>query len=105
MKGGHSKMKEYEDIFDEEFDMWQEEERQRQEDYFDERADELYEQYISDYYQKLDDDKQFVLIYNTASIREYIIPGTNIHKTEHLENGKIKTTSYWKRGEIKKEEN
>ena len=29
-------MHEYEDIFDEEYDMWQEEERQRQEDYFDE---------------------------------------------------------------------
>ena len=74
-------MHEYEDIFDEEYDMWQEEERQRQEDYFDNQADELYEQYVSDYYQKLEDENKFVLIYNTSTIREYIIPGTNIHKT------------------------
>lgn len=98
-------MHEYEDIFDEEYDMWQSEERQRQEDYFDNQADELYEQYVSDYYQKLEDENQFVLIYNTASIREYIIPGTNIHKTEQLENGKVKTTAYYKSGKIKKEEN
>ena len=96
-------MHEYEDIFDEEYDMWQEEERQKQEDYFDNQADELYEQYVSDYYQKLEDEHKFVLIYNTASIREYIIPGTNIHKTEQLENGKVKTTSYFKTGVIKKE--
>ena len=96
-------MHEYEDIFDEEYDMWQEEERQRQEDYFDNQADELYEQYVSDYYQKLEDENQFVLIYNTSTIREYIIPGTNIHKTEQLANGKVKTTSYFKTGVLKKE--
>ena len=98
-------MHEYEDIFDEEYDMWQEEERQRQEDYFDNQADELYEQYVSDYYQKLEDENKFVLIYNTASIREYIIPGTNIHKTEQLVNGKVITTSYFKTGVLKKKEN
>ena len=96
-------MHEYEDIFDEEYDMWQSEERQRQEDYFDNHADEMYEQYVSDYYQSLENKNMFVLIYNTASIREYIIPGTNIHKTEQLENGKVKTTSYFKTGVIKKE--
>ena len=96
-------MHEYEDIFDEEYDMWQEEERQRQEDYFDNQADELYEQYVSDYYQKLEDENKFVLIYNTSTIREYIIPGTNIHKTEQLANGKVKTTSYFKTGVLKKE--
>ena len=96
-------MHEYEDIFDEEYDMWQSKELQKQEDYFDNRADELYEQYVSDYYQKLEDENQFVLIYNTASIREYIIPGTNIHKTEQLANGKVKTTSYFKTGVLKKE--
>ena len=98
-------MHEYEDIFDEEYDMWQEEERQRQEDYFDNQADELYEQYVSDYYQKLEDENKFVLIYNTSTIREYIIPGTNIHKTEQLANGKVKTTSYFKTGVITKKEN
>lgn len=97
-------MREYEELFDEEYDMWQEEERQRQEDYFDNKADEMYEQYVHDYYQKLEDEHQFVLIYNTASIREYIIPGTNIHKTEQLENGKVKVTSYFKTA-TKKEEN
>lgn len=96
-------MHEYEDIFDEEYDMWQSEERQRQEDYFDNQADDLYEQYVSDYYQKLEDENKFVLIYNTSTIREYIIPGTNIHKTEHLVNGKVKTTSYFKTGVLKKE--
>ena len=96
-------MHEYEDIFDEEYDMWQSEERQRQEDYFNNQADELYEQYVSDYYQKLEDEHKFVLIYNTSTIREYIIPGTNIHKTEQLANGKVKTTSYFKTGVIKKE--
>ena len=98
-------MHEYEDIFDEEYDMWQEEERQRQEDYFDNQADELYEQYVSDYYQKLEDENQFVLIYNTSTIREYIIPGTNIHKTERLANGKVITTSYFKTEVLKKKEN
>ena len=98
-------MHEYEDIFDEEYDMWQSEERQRQEDYFDNQADELYEQYVSDYYQKLEDENKFVLIYNTSTIREYIIPGTNIHKTEQLANGKVKTISYFKTGVIKKKEN
>ena len=98
-------MHEYEDIFDEEYDMWQEEERQRQEDYFDNQADELYEQYVSDYYQKLEDENKFVLIYNTSTIREYIIPGTNIHKTEQLVNGKVITTSYFKTGVLKKKEN
>ena len=58
---------------------------------------------MSDYYQKLEDENKFVLIYNTASIREYIIPGTNIHKTEQLVNGKVKTTSYFKTGVSKKE--
>ena len=96
-------MHEYEDIFDEEYDMWQAEQRQRQEDYFDNQADELYEQYVSDYYQKLEDENKFVLIYNTSTIREYIIPGTNIHKTEQLANGKVKTTSYFKTGVLKKE--
>ena len=98
-------MHENEDIFDEEYDMWQEEERQRQEDYFDNQADEFYEQYVSYYYQKLEDEHKFVLIYNTSTITAYIIPGTNIHKTEQLENGKVKTTSYFKTGVIKKKEN
>ena len=97
-------MHEYEELFDEEYDMWQEEERQRQEDYFANQADELYEQYVSDYYQKLEDENKFVLIYNTSTIREYIIPGTNIHKTEQLVNGKVKTTSYFKTDVIKKGE-
>ena len=98
-------MHEYEDIFDEEYDMWQAEQRQRQEDYFDNQTDELYEQYVSDYYQKLEDENKFVLIYNTSTIREYIIPGTNIHKTEQLANGKVITTSYFKTGVLKKKEN
>ena len=79
--------------------------RQKQEDYFDNQADDLYEQYVSDYYQKLEDEHKFVLIYNTSTIREYIIPGTNIHKTEQLVNGKVKTTSYFKTGVITKKEN
>ena len=89
-------MEELEQIFDEEFDMWQEEERQRQEDYFDDHADEIYEQYMMDYYQKLDNENKFVLIYNTSTVREYIIPGTNIHKYESLVDGKVKVTSYFK---------
>ena len=58
-------MHEYEDLFDEEYDIWQEEERQKQEDYFDNHSDELYEQYVNDYYQSLEDKNMFVLIYNT----------------------------------------
>ena len=95
-------MHEYENIFDEEYDMWQSETRQRQEDYFDNQADELYEQYVSDYYQKLEDEHKFVLIYNTSTIREYIIPGTNIHKTEQLVNGEEITRSYIKTAVVKK---
>ena len=91
-------MEELEQIFDEEFDMWQEE-RQRQEDYFDDHADEMYEQYMLDYYQQLEDENKFVLIYNTNTVREYIIPGTNIHKYESLVDGKVKATSYFKTNE------
>lgn len=89
-------MHEYEELFDEEYDMWQSEQRQRQEDYFDNHADELYEQYVSDYYQSLENKNMFVLIYNTSTVREYIVPGTNVHKVEKLVNGKVKTTSYFK---------
>ena len=98
-------MHEFEELFDEEYDIWQEEERQRQEDYFDNHADELYEQYLSDYYQNLEDKNMFVLIYNTSTVREYIVPGTNVHKTEKLENGIVTSTSYFKSINNRKEEN
>lgn len=90
-------MEEYEDIFDEEFDLWQEEERQRQEDYFDEHADEMYEQYVFDYYQKLEDENKFVLISDTPKRKEYIVPGTNVHKmVVYDDNGNIISTSHYK---------
>ena len=98
-------MHEIEELFDEEYDIWQEEERQRQEDYFDNHADEMYEQYVSDYYQNLEDKNMFVLIYNTSTVREYIVPGTNVHKTEKLENGIVTHTSYFKSINNRKEEN
>ena len=47
-------MHEIEELFDEEYDVWQEEELQKQEDYFDNYADEMYEQYVSNYYQSLE---------------------------------------------------
>ena len=98
-------MHEIEELFDEEYDIWQEEERQKQEDYFDNHEDELYDQYVSDYYQSLEDKNMFVLIYNTSTVREYIIPGTNVHKTEKLENGIVTSTSYFKSINNRKEEN
>ena len=98
-------MHEFEELFDEEYDVWQEEERQRQEDYFDNHADELYEQYVSDYYQSLEDKNMFVLIYNTSTVREYIVPGTNVHKVEKLENGIVTCKSYFKSITNRKEEN
>ena len=98
-------MHEIEELFDEEYDIWQEEERQRQEDYFDNHADELYEQYVSNYYQSLEDKNMFVLIYNTSTVREYIVPGTNVHKLEKLENGIVTYTSYFKSNDYRKEEN
>ena len=98
-------MHEIEELFDEEYDIWQEEERQKQEDYFDNHADELYEQYVSDYYQNLEDKNMFVLIYNTSTVREYIVPGTNVHKVEKLENVIVKYTSYFKSVNNRKEEN
>ena len=98
-------MHEIEELFDEEYDIWQEEERQKQEDYFDNHEDELYEQYVSDYYQSLEDKNMFVLIYNTSTVREYIVPGTNVHKTEKLENGIVTHTSYFKSINNRKEEN
>ena len=98
-------MHEIEELFDEEYDIWQEEEHQRQEDYFDNHTDELYEQYVSDYYQNLEDKNMFVLIYNTSTVREYIVPGTNVHKTEKLENGIVTHTSYFKSINNRKEEN
>lgn len=98
-------MHEFEELFDEEYDVWQEEKHQRQEDYFDNHADEMYEQYVSDYYQSLEDKNMFVLIYNTSTVREYIVPGTNVHKVEKLENGKVICTSYFKSVNNRKEEN
>ena len=98
-------MHEIEELFDEEYDVWQEEEHQKQEDYFDNRSDEIYEQYVSDYYQSLEDKNMFVLIYNTSTVREYIVPGTNVHKTEKLENGIVTHTSYFKSINNRKEEN
>ena len=98
-------MHEFEELFDEEYDIWQEEERQRQEDYFDNHADDMYEQYITDYYQSLEDKNMFVLIYNTSTVREYIVPGTNVHKTEKLQNGIVTCTSYFKSINNRKEEN
>ena len=98
-------MHEIEELFDEEYDIWQEEERQRQEDYFDNHADDMYEQYVNDYYQSLEDKNMFVLIYNTSTVREYIVPGTNVHKTEKLKNGIVTSTSYFKSINNRKEEN
>ena len=98
-------MHEIEELFDEEYDIWQDEERQRQEDYFDNHEDDMYEQYVSDYYQNLEDKNMFVLIYNTSTVREYIVPGTNVHKTEKLENGIVTHTSYFKSINNRKEEN
>lgn len=80
------------------YDEYLEETDQTPEDVFDDCADNMYEQDMYDYYQKLEDKNKFVLIYNTSSIREYIIPGTNIHKTENLENGKVICTLYYKKG-------
>ena len=97
-------MHEIEELFDEEYDIWQEE-YQKQEDYFDNHTDELYEQYVSDYYQSLEDKNMFVLIYNTSTVREYIVPGTNVHKIEKLENGIVTYTSYFKSNDYRKEEN
>lgn len=62
-----------------------------------EDIDDMYEQYMDEYYQKL--DNKFILINNTSTIREYTIPGTNIYKTERLSNGDIIATSYYKKGE------
>ena len=95
-------MHEFEELFDEEYDIWQEE-CQRQEDYFDNHTDELYEQYLSDYYQNLEDKNMFVLIYNTSTVREYIVPGTNVHTVEKLNNGKVVCTSYFKKYNNEKE--
>ena len=71
------------------YDEYLEETNQTPEDVFDNYADDMYEQDMYDYYQKLEDENKFVLIYNTSSIREYIIPGTNICKTETLKNSKV----------------
>lgn len=90
-------MEEYDDIFDEEYDEWLNDERIRQEDYFDNHADEMYEQYVTEEYERYERENRFVLIYNTSSLREYIIPGTNIHKTESLKDGKVVCTSYFKK--------
>ena len=80
------------------YDEYLEDTDQTPEDVFDDYADNIYEQDMYDYYQKLEDENKFVLIYNTNSIREYIIPGTNIHKTETLENGKTICKLYYKKG-------
>ena len=91
-------MHELEELFDEEYDLWED---QQQDDYFDYHADEMYEQYVSDYYQAFEDNNKFVLIYDTSTVKEYIVPGTNVHKIEQYENNKLKTVEYFK--ECKKE--
>ncbi len=90
-------MEEYDDVFDEEYEEWLNDEHIRQEDYFDNHADEMYEQYVTEEYERYERENRFVLIYNTSSLREYIIPGTSIHKTETLKNNKVTCTSYFKK--------
>ena len=87
------------------YDDYLEETHQTFADVFDEHADDMYEQYLHEYYQKLEDENKFVLIYNTSTVREYIVPGTNVHKTEKLENGIVTHTSYFKSINNRKEEN
>ena len=80
------------------YDEYLEETDQTSEDVFDDYADNMYEQDMYDYYQKLEDENKFVLIYNTNNIKEYKIPGTNICKTETLENSKVICKLYYKKG-------
>lgn len=89
-------MEEYDDLFDEEYDLWQEELDNYDSEYFDNQIDEIYQQHLNDYYKSYEDRNLFVLIYNTSSKKEYIVPGTNIRKTETYENNKLKTTTYYK---------
>ena len=86
----------YKDLFDEEYKEWFDEEYIRQENEFSNYADEIYAKYITEEYEKYEKANKFVLIYDTDTLREYIIPGTNIHKTESLKDGKITCTSYFK---------
>lgn len=87
------------------YDDYLEETHQTFVDVFDEHTDEMYEKYVSDYYKSLEDKNMFVLIYNTSTVREYIVPGTNVHKVEKLDNGKVICTSYFKSVNNRKEEN
>ena len=89
-------MQDCDDTFD------NEQEECQDDDYY---VDNIYESQVNDYYQHLEDENKFVLIYNTSTIREYIIPGTNIHKIEQLNNNKVISTIYFKSNNYRKEEN
>ena len=62
----------------------------------DKKVHEQLEQESIEYYKQL--ENQFVLIFNTATKKEYIVPNTNIYKVESYENGKLVATSYGKKG-------
>ena len=89
-------MQDCDDTFD------NEQEECQDDDYY---VDNIYESQVNDYYQHLEDENKFVLIYNTSTIREYIIPSTNIHKIEQLNNNKVISTIYFKSNNYRKEEN
>ena len=89
-------MQDCDDTFD------NEQEECQDDDYY---VDDIYERQVNDYYQHLEDENKFVLIYNTSTIIEYIIPSTNIHKIEQLNNNKVISTIYFKSNNYRKEEN
>ena len=89
-------MQDCDDTFD------NEQEECQDDDYY---VDNIYESQVNDYYQHLEDENKFVLIYNTSTIREYIIPGTNINKIEQLNNNKVISIIYFKSNNYRKEEN
>ena len=55
------------------YDEYLEETNQTPEDVFDDYADDMYEQDMYDYYQKLEDENKFVLIYNTLMMSPHNI--------------------------------
>lgn len=83
--------------FEQDYDTWN---TTLNEEFFDNHADEMYEQYISEQYQQLEKENKFVLIYNTSLLKEYIVPGTNIHKIIQIKPDGSKVTSYYKKGHM-----
>ena len=80
----------------EEFE-YEEQEIDRDDEYIDEKVHEKILEEKNEYYEQLEKENKFVLIFNTATRKEYIVPNTDVYKVETYENGKLIAKCYGKK--------